>query len=147
MFKKQIALFLLMSLFFAVSCANPFGVDGSMGQPSEKSDKKDITDFIIRGTNDEFPDADISKSGTIVGTEITIIVPFGTNIRSMTPTITCTGKNIAPASGIAQDFTNPIEYVVTAEDGTIKKYIVHVVVTQNTAKDIIAFTIRGTASI
>lgn len=71
------------------------------------------------------------NSGVIVGTNITVTVPYGTNVTSLTPTITVSaGATVSPASGIAKDFTSPVTYTVTAEDGTTTKaYTVTVVVT------------------
>jgi len=58
---------------------------------------------------------------------IDISVPFGTNITSLTPTITFTGVSVSPLSGVAQNFTNPVTYTVTAEDASIQAYVVTVV--------------------
>jgi hypothetical protein len=46
------------------------------------------------------------------------MVPYGTDVTSLTPEIIYTGVSISPASGEAQDFTNPVTYVVTAADGS-----------------------------
>lgn len=44
---------------------------------------------------------------------------------ALTPTITIPlGATISPASGVAQDFTDPVEYTVTAQDGTTAVYTV-----------------------
>ncbi len=43
----------------------------------------------------------------------------GVSLTSLTPTITLsTGATVSPLSGAAQDFTNPFNYKITAEDGT-----------------------------
>ena len=93
---------------------------------------KDITQFTILGVN-----------GTITGTNITLQLPFGTNLTSLTPTITITGVSVSPASGVAQDFSAARQYVVTAADGSTKTYTVNVTAALNSAKDIIAFAILG----
>ena len=47
-----------------------------------------------------------------------VVVPEGTNVSSLTSEITVSaGATISPESGIPQDFTNPFEYTVTAENG------------------------------
>lgn len=52
----------------------------------------------------------------------------GTNITNITPSITISlGATIDPNGGIAMDFTNPVDYTVTAEDGTTKVWNVRVV--------------------
>ena len=55
--------------------------------------------------------------------------PAGTDVTHLTPTITVsTYATIEPASGVAQDFTNPIYYTVTALNGTTAQYMVEAVV-------------------
>ncbi|MFC4598798.1 S-layer homology domain-containing protein, partial [Cohnella hongkongensis] len=76
---------------------------------------------------------------------ITITVPYGTDVTSLTPTITHTGANISPNSGAAQNFTNPVTYTVTAEDGSTQNYTVTVNVAANPAKAITAFSFASPA--
>ena len=53
--------------------------------------------------------------------------PYGTNITNINPTITISeNATVNPETGIAQDFTNPIEYTVTAENETTRTYTVTV---------------------
>ncbi len=62
-----------------------------------------------------------SVTGTIDGSAhtVAVTVPFGTNVTALVPTITLSaGATVDPASGVAQDFTSPVTYTVTAEDGT-----------------------------
>jgi len=47
-------------------------------------------------------------------------------VTALAPTIVHTGVSITPASGVAQDFTSPVDYSVTAGNGTIQIY--HVIV-------------------
>jgi len=69
-------------------------------------------------------------SGTIDQTSHTILVnvPAGTDVATLTPTISITGISVTPNSGVAQNFTNPVKYTVTAVDGTILNYLVTVAV-------------------
>jgi hypothetical protein len=64
--------------------------------------------------------------GTISGTNISLTVPFGTSLTSLTPSITHNGTSINPASGISQNFSSPVTYTVTAQDGTTQSYVVSV---------------------
>jgi hypothetical protein len=83
-------------------------------------------------------------TGVIAGTNITLAVPFGTNVTALTPTITVSElATVSPASGVAQNFTNPVTYTVTAEDGTTQAYTVSVNVGQNTQNDITTFSFVG----
>ncbi|MDD5626111.1 MAG: hypothetical protein PHG83_03025 [Patescibacteria group bacterium] len=75
---------------------------------------------------------------TIVAT-----LPYGTDVTALVPTITTTGKSVSPASGAAQDFTDPIAYTVTAEDKSTQTYTVAVTVAANPAKAITDFSFKG----
>jgi formylglycine-generating enzyme required for sulfatase activity len=77
---------------------------------------------------------------------IAITVPFGTNVTSLTPTITYKGASVSPASDAAQDFTNPVTYTVTAVDSSTQTYKVTVKVALNSAKAITAFTFATPAA-
>lgn len=60
---------------------------------------------------------------------IEAIVPSGTNVRSLTPAIIVSDKaTVYPASGVSRDFTNPVTYTVTAEDGSQSVYTVTVTI-------------------
>ena len=93
---------------------------------------KEISAFSILG-----------RTGTIVGANITVALPYGTNVASLTPTIVYTGASVSPASGIAHSFAAPVTYTVTAADNTTEDYTVTVTVAANDAKDITAFSILG----
>lgn len=64
-------------------------------------------------------------SGVISGTNITITLPIGTDITSLTPTIVHNGQMISPVG--VQDFTNPVSYTVTAQNLTTQTYTITVV--------------------
>jgi len=59
---------------------------------------------------------------------ITVILPAGANLASITPVITFNDQlTISPASGVAQDFSNgAISYTVTNQEGLSKTYEVTV---------------------
>lgn len=96
------------------------------------SSSKDITAFSILGID-----------GIINGTSISLVVPNGTDLTALVPTITITGKSVSPASLVPNDFTTPATYTVTAADNTTKNYTVTVVTAAQNAKDITRFTING----
>lgn len=81
--------------------------------------------------------------GVITDTAIAVEVPYGTDVTKLKPTIVISkDATVSPKSGTQKDFTNPVSYVVTAEDGTTKKtYTVTVTVAASTACDITAFNI------
>ena len=95
-------------------------VDATGWQNSDKS----IYDFKIPALTGSY--SVISDNGT--GNNITVILPYGTTNRTaLTPTFTLAdGATCLPASNIQQDFTDPVDYTVTAQDGTTKTYHVTV---------------------
>ena len=49
---------------------------------------------------------------------ISAFVAAGSGVTNLTPVFTIMGgASISPSSGVPQNFTNPVEYVVTAEEG------------------------------
>ncbi len=89
-----------------------------------QSSEKQITSFSINTVN-----------GTIDETAKTIMItlPTGTNATSLSPVISVSDNaTISPNSGVAQDFTNPVMYTVTAEDNSTVNYTITVTVTPST---------------
>ncbi|MDR3704888.1 MAG: DUF5018 domain-containing protein [Paludibacteraceae bacterium] len=101
------------------------------------STAKDITVFTIAGV-----------SATISGTSITATVLHSTNVTSLSPTITSSDyATVSPTSGTAEDFTSPVNYTVTAEDGSTQVYTVTITkAAVSTACDITAFSVSGQIS-
>ena len=91
------------------------------------SSTKDILTFSIPGQ---------VGSAAITGTAIAVTMPFGTNVTGLTPSIGHSGASISPTSGAAQNFTNPVNYTVTAADASTKTYTVTVTVARGPAKGI-----------
>ncbi len=58
---------------------------------------------------------------------ISVLVFDTTDITSLAPVIQHTGVSVSPANGVAQDFTNSVQYTVTAPvDGSTKTYTVSI---------------------
>jgi len=58
---------------------------------------------------------------------ITFQLDKGTIVTALTPVITVSEKaTVSPASGVPQNFTSPVVYTVTAENGSTQKYTVTV---------------------
>lgn len=88
-------------------------------------------------------------TATITGTNIALSVPFGTDLTSLVPTITISEKaTISPASGLARNFSSPVTYIVTAEDG-ITETAYTVTVTTLDPKEVVisAFEVNGAISV
>jgi autotransporter-associated beta strand protein len=61
-------------------------------------------------------------SSVTLGTNITLLVPAGTAVTALNPTVTVSPfASVSPASGSTNDFTSPVNYTVTAEDGVSTK--------------------------
>ena len=81
--------------------------------------------------------------------EVRIEVAEGTSLTSLIPTITVSNfATINPNSDVAQDFTYPVEYVVTAQDGSTLYWTVYVSVLQTigTEANIINFSFEEQTS-
>lgn len=62
-------------------------------------------------------------------------VPFGTDITNLMPSIIISSNaTVFPESGSQQDFTNPVIYKITAQDGSTQDYTVTVSVLPNTVQ-------------
>ncbi len=93
---------------------------------------KQITSFILTSP---------TATGTISESPKTIsfIVPHNTVLTALVPTITIDGASISPASGVAQDFTNPVTYTVTAHDGSTQAYVATAILASSTDANMISF--------
>ena len=106
----------------------------------ESSSAAEITAFSFA------EDAEVAVINSEAAT-VTSLVSYATeSLNGLVPTISISEfATIAPASGVAQDFTGPVTYTVTAENGTEKEWTVNVskVATASSAKDILSFTFSG----
>ena len=58
----------------------------------------------------------------INGTTIAIVMPYGTDLTALIPDIELSPfATVTPSSGISQDFSVPVVYTVTAQNGITKK--------------------------
>ncbi len=83
------------------------------------SSEKAITSFTF--TNPEAEGVIEESSHTIA-----VTVPSGTDTSSLIPNIIHTGVSINYITGTVQNYTNPVIYIVTAEDNSTQEYIVTV---------------------
>ena len=78
---------------------------------------------------------------------ILVTLPLGTNVQALTPTFTTTTGtvtvdfNLQTSGQTPQDFTTPVLYAITTDDGTIESYVITVVTANISTKQITAFSI------
>lgn len=107
------------------------------GKVNSNTDQVSIT---IKNLNILSTEAQILKT-TLTGSDstkvdqgaqqVTLYMPYGTDVRALAPVFQLSPKasSIVPASGTVRNFTSPVSYTVTAEDGlTQKAYLVKVFV-------------------
>ncbi len=82
---------------------------------------------------DSFAFSSLSVTAIIDEAQHTIAatVPYGTDVTALVPTISYFGTSISPNSGVAQNFSNPVSYMVTAADGTTQVYAVTVTISRS----------------
>jgi outer membrane protein assembly factor BamB len=95
--------------------------------PSTQSVSKEIKSFVL-GTLNPAVTATIDASAKTIKAEL----PAGTDLTKLSPTITLAEKaTVSPATGIVQDFSKPVTYTVTAEDGSTQVYTVTLTIQNN----------------
>ncbi len=92
------------------------------------------------------------NSGTVNETAkiISVIMPFGANVSALISRFTTTGTGVkvgavpqSSGAAPAHNFTSPVIYTVTAEDGSTANYTVNVTIAPNPAKAITAYSFVG----
>lgn len=88
------------------------------------------TTFVIEGNADDsihdFAFASVTiDSIVVVNNTLMLYVPQGTDVSSLVPKVTLgPGATISPADNVATDFTDTVEYIVTAENGNERAWSV-----------------------
>ncbi len=129
-------LYSLLLVFIIISCKNE--------EVKEiKSDQKALLSFsFTKSANPSLP-ADVE--GIISGKQITFILPSGTNAGALkasfsnSPLSTVSKGGTQQESGVtSNDFTQPVTYRVTAEDGSTADYTVTVTVATPTGSQLLS---------
>ena len=108
------------------------------------SSSKSITSFNFSSLLPEVVGAVDEANHTV-----SLTVPFGTDVKALVPTIVISDKSsIIPNNNVAQDFTNPVTYIVTAENGSTQSYTATVVIAPDPGPDmtppsITSYTLNG----
>lgn len=131
--KEFFKLLIMRNFKYSFLCILLFACGGSDEEiTSPLSNQNQIISFIVSG-----------ESSVINNVENTVLATIPERVlTSLSPTIIISnGATISPASGVSQDFSNPVTYTVTAEDGSTVSYSVTVT---STILTIFSFTISGT---
>jgi hypothetical protein len=123
----------IFSLLLFLSCSKK--QDETIGKSSDKL----ILSFALNNFSPVVTGAIDQSAKTISFT-----VPFGTDVTKLTPTITVSGQAaVSPGSGVAANFTNPVQYTVTAEDGSKQVYTATAQIGKSPLKVITGFALNG----
>ncbi len=97
----------------------------SCEKEEELSDKKEILSFVFEASKNASLGHNVI--GSISGTDIVAEVPFGTSTNNLIPSIEISAKaGIGPIAGVSTNYSNPVSYTVTAENGSTKVFTVNV---------------------
>ena len=108
------------------------------------SEEKEITAFSFTADSNTALTSDVT--GTIDGTDISLTVPYGTEVTALVASFTTTGQSVSvdgteQTSGTtANDFSSPVTYTVTAENGSTQDYAVTVTFAAPLAGDAVTHT-------
>ena len=85
-----------------------------------------IKNLNILSTEAKILSAQLSGADSVkvdsLTSQVTLYIPYGTDPRSLAPEFEISPKaTISPVSGSVRNFTSPVNYTVTAEDGFTKK--------------------------
>ncbi|HET6225807.1 MAG TPA: hypothetical protein VFF27_05980 [Bacteroidia bacterium] len=107
-------LFISLICFVFISCSKG---DSPQDPPSSE---KSLNGVVFKASDNPGLLEDIT--GTITGDSVKVKFPSTISLTSLVPTIDYAGASITPANRSPQNFTNPISYRITAQDGTISIY-------------------------
>lgn len=104
------------------------------------SSEKEIYSFVL-----PMPSPLPYFDGVINNDTITVKVPVGVSLVNITPLIQYAGSSITPSLGTPVNFTQPVSYTVTAEDGSTRRHVV-IVSYKSTTKEILDFRFKPSAN-
>ncbi|WP_438422292.1 hypothetical protein [Aquimarina macrocephali] len=124
----------LLIIFCVISCSKD---DEPASVEIVKSNSKQITNFKFLSANNTILSTDVTANIDTIAKTITATLPVDTPLTTLTPTIDVSAKASFNPTG-EQDFTNPVTYTVSAEDGSTNSFEV-TLVSNSSAKQITSF--------
>ncbi|MEM9141455.1 MAG: DUF5018 domain-containing protein [Bacteroidota bacterium] len=129
---KKMAVLVSTALVLLVSCTND---DESVPQ---KSSEKAILSFSFLEMGNTGLDKDVNAEIDQDQKTITATMPWGTSLNALRPTIAIsTNATIGPNDKEMVDFSETVEYTVTAEDGSTQVYSVTLTLAPVTDRDVL----------
>ncbi len=111
--------------------------DDPVPQEIIKSMEKELISFSFLSSNNKVISADVVTSINTIAKTVTASLPSDTPLTTLNPTISVSPKAIVSPMG-PQDFTNPVTYIITAEDGSTSSFEASLI-SQSSAKQITSF--------
>ncbi|MRI00781.1 DUF5018 domain-containing protein [Kriegella sp. EG-1] len=134
--KIQIKIIALLFLFAALACSKDDNTPEVV--VPVKSDAKAMTSFTFNATDNVALVENVAAIVTEANKTVSTNLVYGTDITALTPTVIVSAKASVSPTG-AQDFTSPVTYTVTAEDGTTAAYTVSATVSQSSESALVSF--------
>lgn len=106
----------------------------------DKNDEEEILKKSDEKTIFEFAVGDLKGNIDEEKKNITIAFPYGTDVTKLIPTLHISEKaTVSPKSGHEVDLTNPVKYIVTAEDFSQSEYTVTGILAKSNEAQILTF--------
>lgn len=90
----------------------------------DQTNTKQITAFSLELPNGTPLDTNQVTVRITATDTIYVTVPAGTNLDGLIPIVTNTGAVLSPPNGDPLNFSYPVTYLVTAQNGTSQSYVV-----------------------
>jgi outer membrane protein assembly factor BamB len=104
--------------FFIAACSKP------SAEPTPPAAVKEITSFTL--TKADGSVFDPTEFSVVINTDsVQITLPPLVDRKNLKASFSFAGKSVSPANGTIQDFSNPVIYTVTGENGSTKQYVVN----------------------
>lgn len=146
--KKKLYAGITILIFIITACGGS-GSKSKKQYPRFASGENEIINYIFPASKNAQLSGDVT--GTVTDSAINLTVPYNVDLNGLIAEYTSNSTDVevngvVQESGVtANNFTSPVEYSITADNGDIQKYTVSVTKAPSTEKSITAFSIDSTA--
>ena len=134
---------MIFSWFALVSCC------GGSDDLANNSNTNNSSSLAATSSFNSFALNGVAGSINLLDKSIGLVMPYGTDLSLLTETFSSSGTKVQVA-GITQvsgasanNFTSPVSFVVTAEDGSISTFIVTTTVAPSNSQSLTSFSLSG----